>query len=565
MSGNWGEGEAVVLSDIGRTLSPYTDDIVDEWTTRLVHHVDLPGHQPSLVADGIRSLNRAFLVDHFRNLSGGDLEAILHTNLDSDLAMLRAQREIDPEMRMTLSNLYLSLEISTAVIIDRIRTAFADDSRLTTLVDAYARLALHLGKIVGEAFNQVRVEELGDALRVASSLLDTSQQLNARSASVAEVLHRLNAIVLRVAASDKCITFLWREEEGAYVVADALGFSEAELEQTRGYRFRPTDGKVERMVYEGQVCDGSFDDGLIARELMVRHDAATYAIAPMTASDGRVLGALAAYRSKRKRYSGTDLRILRGVAHNAGMAIENAMLVEALEAASKLKGEFINSMSHEMRTPLNILFGYLEMLYERHGGDEEDRDILDRMKKNSGYVLTLVNTILDIGRIESGHMPLNAIPLDVDDVLDNVREMFGSVAATRGIELTCRRRGEVPQLITDRLKVLEILNNLAGNAFKFTTRGAVRIEVESSSDRTHAVFSVSDTGEGIEPESIDVIFDLFRQGRGTVHGGTGLGLYIVRRLTDLLGGHVEVESVVGEGSTFRVFLPIAADAAQIRP
>lgn len=562
MSGNWGEGEAVVLSDIGRRLSPYTQDIVAEWTDRLVPHIDLPGQEPARVAEGIRSLNRAFLVDHFHNLSGGDLEAVLRTNLDNDLAMLRAQREIDPEMRMTLAHLYLSLEISTAVIIDRIRTVFADDSRLATIVDAYARLALHLGKIVGEAFNQVRVEELGDALRVASSLLDTSQQLNARSASVAEVLHRLNEIVLRVLAADKCITFLWREEESAYVVADALGFAEAELELAHGYRFRPADGKLERMVYEGQVCDGSFDDGLIARELMVRHDMATYAIAPMNGSDGRALGALAAYRSRRKRYSATDLKILRGVAHNAGMAIENAMLVEALEAASRLKGEFINSMSHEMRTPLNILFGYLEMLYERHGDDDEDRDILDRMKKNSGYVLTLVNTILDIGRIESGHMPLNAVALHVDDLLDSLREMFGSVAASRGIDFSCRRRGEVPQLITDRLKVLEILNNLVGNAFKFTTRGSVRVEVESPPDRTHVVFRVTDTGEGVDPESIDVIFDLFRQGRGSTHGGTGLGLYIVRRLTDLLGGHVEVESVVGEGSTFRVFLPLSHAGAQ---
>lgn len=558
--GDWREGEAVLLRDIGRALSPHADDIAAAWTDRLVAQLPLRGRAPWRV-DSIRDLNRALLADHLAKLGEGNLEAVLRTNLDNDLAMLRAQREIDHEMQATLSQLYLSLEISTTIITDRLTEIFADDHRLLAILGAYGRLALRLGQVVGEAFNQVRVEELDEALRVTSSLLDTSRQLNARSASVSEVLQRLNEIVQRVVESDKTISFLWREEEGAYVVAEALGFSATELEQARAYRFRPADGQLERLVHGGEICGGTGDDGIISRDLMDRHGVAAYAIAPLRGSDGRPLGALAAYRARRRRFAATDLQILRGVAQNAGLALENAKLVEVVEAASRLKREFINSMSHEIRTPLNILFGYLEMLYERHADDADDRDILDRMKQNSGYVLTLVNTILDIGRIESGHMPVHAVALDVDEVLANLREMFGTVAETRGLEFSCERRNQVPALVTDRLKVLEILNNLVGNAFKFTNRGAVRVEVEHSPDRAQVVFRVSDTGPGVPPESIDVIFDLFRQGAESAHGGTGLGLYIVRRLTDLLGGHVEVESVVGEGTTFRVFLPLSIESA----
>jgi signal transduction histidine kinase len=564
LAGSWGEEEESLLAEIATRLSSHIDEIAQLWAERLVPHVPVPLDQRAQLQPAIAALNRWFLEDHFGHLRERNLDTALQKNFDNDLALLRSQRGGQAELRSTLFQLYLSLEISTQLIAEWVKKLYATDPRLPALLDVYGRFALHLAKIVGQAFYQARAEELHEALRVEASLLETSRELSARAASVVGVLTHLSHIVGRLLRCDKSLTFLWHDSEHAYVAAaHGLGFSESEMAEIKQYRFRPGEHAVTDLLLGGEAVSGVLDDGRVARELMERHDLAAYALAPITDAAARPLGVLAGYRRTRKPFGSTDLRILRGVAQNAGLAIQNARLVEQLEAAARLKGEFINSMSHEIRTPLNILFGYLDMLRDHWRGDGHASEILARMRQNAGYVLRLVNTILDIGRIESGRMPVHLERFRAQTLLADLHEMFDSMARQQGIQFICHVEGQVPVLTTDRLKLAEILSNLVANAFKFTERGTVAVRARAGHEGSRIVFEVSDTGIGIEPEAVDAIFDLFRQVGRTDRGGTGLGLYIVKRLTDLLGGEVNLISRPGQGSTFRVSIPAAMPGAKL--
>lgn len=553
MVGDWGEEQEALLAEVATRLTPHVDEIARVWAERLLVHLQLPSAAQFL--EILTSLNRWFLVDHLHRLQQRDFEGAFRKNFENNLELLRSQRAGDPELRSTLLQLYLSLEISTTVILEWVEKLYAHDPRLPRLIAIHGRFALHLGKIVGEAFYLVRSEELQEALRVASALQEASRALNTRAASVAGVHASLAAIACGLLRSECSLTFSWDEAEGAYVAAQGEGFSDAEMTEIRAYRFPPGKYPVTDSLLAGQATSGPYDDGQCAREPMERYGLNVYAVAPIVGSDGRPLGVLSTYRRRAAPFNAMDLQILTSIAQNAGLAIENATLIEQLEAAARLKSEFINSMSHEIRTPLNILFGYLDMMVERHQHAPEDHEILERMRRNAGYVLTLVNTILDIGRVESGRMPLTVSRFAIDELVAELQEMFEPLTRTRAIEFVCQADPDVPPLTTDRLKLLEILNNLVNNAFKFTARGTVGLRVSRCPDGDQVRFEVSDTGIGVDASEIGVIFDLFRQASNTDRGGTGLGLYIVKRLTDLLGGDVGVESEPGEGSTFHVTIP----------
>ena len=275
----------------------------------------------------------------------------------------------------------------------------------------------------------------------------------------------------------------------------------------------------------------------------------------MVGTDRSPLGILAVYRSEPVEFRSADLRILEGMAQNAALALENARLVEQLEAAAHLKSEFINSMSHEMRTPLNVIFGSLDMLGDQVSEKGEARVAIERIRSNTGHLHKLVNTLLDIGRIDAGRMPLNVETFGVDRVFEDLSQLFAPVARNRGISFECFVDGNLGPLTTDRMKLLEILNNLLSNAFKFTDRGRIGVRAHAVAGAERVRFQVDDTGIGIAPQAIDAAFELFRQVGPNDRGGTGLGLYVVKRLTDLLHGEVEVDSSPGRGSSFRVQIP----------
>lgn len=241
----------------------------------------------------------------------------------------------------------------------------------------------------------------------------------------------------------------------------------------------------------------------------------------------------------------------------------------AAEAANSAKSQFLANMSHELRTPLNAIIGYSEILREDaeeqgHPGSVPD---LQRINTAGRHLLTLINEVLDVARIEAGRVELTPERFAVCDMLGDVRTTMGSLVEANGnaFEIDCP--AQIGAMVADVTKVRQVLTNLLSNSAKFTENGTVRLEISRFRDSADGagqewiVFRVSDTGTGIPADSLETIFNAFESsshGRPAGHGGTGLGLAICRHYCELMGGAIRVESEPGQGAVFTVRLPATA-------
>jgi PAS domain S-box-containing protein len=232
----------------------------------------------------------------------------------------------------------------------------------------------------------------------------------------------------------------------------------------------------------------------------------------------------------------------------------------ALEQASALKSQFLANMSHEFRTPLNAILGYTHMLLNNVTGPVSDpqRKSLSRIDSNSRHLLALINDILDITRIEAGRMPLNATTFGVGELFEEVQSELEPIIKRSNLAVSTKVRGAVPGLRSDRQKVKQIVLNLLSNALKFTPAGSVTMTASYDGRLRQIAIAVKDTGVGIPEDDQVKVFEDFRQldsspARG--YGGTGLGLSICRRLAQILGGTIDLQSTQGQGSTFTLRLP----------
>jgi GAF domain-containing protein len=282
--------------------------------------------------------------------------------------------------------------------------------------------------------------------------------------------------------------------------------------------------------------------------------------------EGHLIGGLTVFRKAPGEFAPELIDLLQTFATQSGLAIQNARLFRELadksrqlEAASQHKSEFLANMSHELRTPLNAIIGFSEVLSERMFGElnEKQDEYLKDIHASGQHLLSLINDILDLSKIEAGKMDLELADFDLPMTIENALMLVRERAARRGIELHRTVDERLGHIQADERKVRQVLLNLLSNAIKFTPEGG-RIEVGAKAVNGLIEVSVTDTGVGIAPEDQEAVFEEFRQ-VGTADKkveGTGLGLALSRKFIELHGGKIWVKSHVGAGSTFTFTVPV---------
>jgi PAS domain S-box-containing protein len=264
------------------------------------------------------------------------------------------------------------------------------------------------------------------------------------------------------------------------------------------------------------------------------------------------------------KFSQDDLYVLEFIANQVAIAIQRRMMLDNLilarqkaEEAAQTKQLFMSTMSHEIRTPLNEVIGITNLLLQ--GNPREDQmDFIKTLKFSGNHLLTLVNDVLDYNKMESGKIVFELTQFNLSDFLEEIRRSYSFRSKAKHLSFDIKKASEVPEeVIGDPIRLNQILSNLLSNALKFTNQGSITVlvkEINRTGNQSKMEFTVSDTGIGIPKDKHTVIFDSFTQASPdtTRHfGGTGLGLAICKKLIELLGGTITVESEPGKGSTFR--------------
>jgi signal transduction histidine kinase len=290
-------------------------------------------------------------------------------------------------------------------------------------------------------------------------------------------------------------------------------------------------------------------------------------------NEERIIGALTVLRRTPGAFSEEVVRLIQAFATQSALAIQNANLFHEIEetgrqlaVASRHKSEFLANMSHELRTPLNAILGYTELIQDNIYGQVPDtiREVLDRVQSSGRHLLGLINAVLDLSKIEAGQLTLSIVDYSMKEVVQTVVMATEALVAEKKLALRTSISEHLPLGEGDERRITQVLLNLVGNAIKFTVAGEIAVHANAADGAFHV--SVSDTGPGIAADDQQRIFEEFQQVDSSStreKGGTGLGLSISKKIIELHGGRIWMESELGRGSTFRFTLPVRSGSRRV--
>ena len=424
-----------------------------------------------------------------------------------------------------------------------------------TLLDRALIFGAQTTVAIESALAREREEEEG---RVSAALLSVARDLR-ESLEEAELLPRIARGARAAVQCDWTAVALWDTARAAVRVAATEGWSRVAADEVQSLELRPGDLRLFDRLTAREPVEVAEPGGRI--ELWQRWGVSSLLAVPMV-SAGRVIGALVVgFHERHGPFSTRERRIAEGIAAQAAVAVENARLLEDLRRANRLKSEFLGTMSHELRTPLSAVLGYAELMRDGVMGpvSDEQGQVLDRMQINGRGLLELINTTLDVNRLEAGRVAVAPSEFALAELFHELRNEVAARPTNGAVPVVWPAVLPAVPIFTDRGKLKVVLRNLVDNALKFTPAGMVTVSVDYNADLERVRVAVRDTGVGIPQEARDSIFEMFRQldaTRWSSRGGVGLGLYLVRRYTELIGGTVVVDSRVGDGSTFTLDLPV---------
>ncbi len=439
-------------------------------------------------------------------------------------------------------------------------TTFADQA---VIAIENVRLFTELQARTGQLTRSVEeLTALGEVTRALSSTLDLETVLNT-------IVARAN----QLAGTDGCTVFEYDEQVEEFHMRAAYNLDEEVVAVARRTPIRKGEGVQGRMAVTREAVqvrdiaqEGAYGGPL--RDVLLRSGARAVLAVPLLRED-HLVGGLTVNRKTPGEFAPEVVELLKTFATQSALAIQNARLFREIEAkgreleiASRHKSQFLANMSHELRTPLNAILGYTELIADGIYGEvpEKMREVLERVQQSGRHLLGLINDILDLSKIEAGQLVLALGDYSMEAVVGTVATAVEALATEKKLRLEVTVEPDLPLGRGDERRLNQVLLNLVGNAIKFTEAGSVGVRA-GLTDGAFLV-SVTDTGPGVAESDREKIFEEFQQAAQSTKrakGGTGLGLAIARRIVEMHGGRLWVESTLGQGSTFSFTVPIRVE------
>ena len=415
---------------------------------------------------------------------------------------------------------------------------------------------------------EIRTHELAQSVAELRALGEVSQAVNS-TLDLNEVLNTIVTKAVQLSETDAGAIYDYDETKREFGLRSTYGMDEAMIAAIKERHVRISDPGIGPATLQRTpvaIADVRDQPASEIFDMVMRAGFRALLIAPLLGAEQRIVGALVVRRKRPGEFSKQTIDVLQTFGAQSVLAIQNARLFseigekgKQLEIASQHKSQFLANMSHELRTPLNAILGYTELILDNIYGDTPDkmRGVLERIASNGKHLLGLINDVLDLSKIEAGQFTLSLTDYSIKNVVQSVFSVVESLATAKKLALKTEVPPGLPSAHGDERRLTQVLLNLVGNAIKFTDKGEVAIRA-SVTDESYTL-SVRDTGPGIAEADRGKIFEEFQQADSSAtkkKGGTGLGLSISKRIVEMHGGRIWVESTVGYGSTFSFAVPL---------